>query len=650
MVVIEHGDLLEQRRGGVDVLRVLVRTLALHEQSGAVLLRRSKQGEAPVEGWLLFRLGHPVMAFSSSGLKGLEALLAIEADALDVNNDVELYELSMAALRSTMAEHPDSVLHLEHQTSEHRGDAWWSSVRLPSTSWRRADRLEDIDELALPSEHRRREGQPQHEQEVLHPGGVYLFDSPDPHPMIHLAVELAERGMPLLGLFGLPHASTDITQRLPSPQCYALLSPHGAYQLLQTREEILATVNAFQWGNERSVILLDGLDRLGNAFGDDAMLDIYRSIGDGVRFNDHVLICTTDLEMYDTRVRHGLLSECLPLRVSTVEGWLDDADGLWDHPVLLAPDEEEEQWLEAQIRHQGAKVGGPAYIGDAGLVGGSIEVDETTRQEATKALNDVVSEWPSAQATPPALPQEETAPTSIGATAWRPVDETPVLEGRYVSESPHLSRVVEVPDVKPQKMPKKRLLRPAQPKRPPQLRKAQRLQARKPAPVLPVIDQGLASQKSSAIVTAAPDLPEWPAKRATKDAYRKENMDGYTRRQDQALERQSAIPRPVQTSALRDNVASSPDLTSSALPEPRVPKTVDLPADSEAAPLTNSLRPVEDIVREQAREAASMPQHATDLDEMYEKWTTFEEVDGLDATALYNEKGEALERYKGGSS
>ena len=101
------------------------------------------------------------------------------------------------------------------------------------------------------------------------------------------------------------------------------------------------------------------------------------------------------------------------------------------------------------------EVGGPAYIGDAGLVGGSIEVDETARQEATKALNDVVSEWPSAQATSPALPQEETAPTSIGATAWRPVDETPVLEGRYVSESPHLSRVVEVPDVKPQKMPKK---------------------------------------------------------------------------------------------------------------------------------------------------------------------------------------------------
>ena len=39
MVTIEHGDLIEQRRGGVDVLRVLVRNLAVHEQSGAVLIR-----------------------------------------------------------------------------------------------------------------------------------------------------------------------------------------------------------------------------------------------------------------------------------------------------------------------------------------------------------------------------------------------------------------------------------------------------------------------------------------------------------------------------------------------------------------------------------------------------------------------------------
>ena len=189
MVDVSHGDMLERRRGGVDVLRFIVKTLAMREQSGAVLIRRTQSGDSSHVGWLMFRLGQPVMAFHTSSveLQGLEALLAIEADALDVNNEVELYELTMSALRATMAAHPKSVLHLEHQAGERDGDSWWSSVRLPSTSWRRAARLEDIEELALSSEHRRRVAPALDSEEELQPGGVYLFDSPDPHPMIQLA-------------------------------------------------------------------------------------------------------------------------------------------------------------------------------------------------------------------------------------------------------------------------------------------------------------------------------------------------------------------------------------------------------------------------------------------------------------------------------
>ena len=127
MESIEHGDLIEQRRGGVDVLRVLVRNLAVHEQSGAVCIRSSSSSHDRV-GWLLFRLGQPVMAFHGESVqnKGLEALLAIEQDALEIENEVLLYELTMNALRSTMREHPESVLHLEHQDANNDGASWWS--------------------------------------------------------------------------------------------------------------------------------------------------------------------------------------------------------------------------------------------------------------------------------------------------------------------------------------------------------------------------------------------------------------------------------------------------------------------------------------------------------------------------------------------
>ena len=120
-----------------------------------------------------------------------------------------------------------------------------------------------------------------------------------------------------------------------------------------------AVLNAFQWGNERSVLLIDGLDRLGNALGDAGMLDAFRSMCDGIRFNDHVALVTTDLEMFETAVQRRLLADVTLLRTSDVEAWTNDPDGLWDHPLLLAPDEEEEQWLAAQIEHQGRRSAPP---------------------------------------------------------------------------------------------------------------------------------------------------------------------------------------------------------------------------------------------------------------------------------------------------
>lgn len=649
MVAIEHGDLIEQRRGGVDVLRILVRNLAVHEQSGAVMIRSSTASHGR-QGWLLFRLGQPVMAFhgDDGGQTGLEALLSIEQDALEVENELLLFELTMNALRTVMADHPSSILHLEHHEEKGDSDSWWSSVRLPSSSWRRAARLEDIEALALSTEHRQRApSQGVGAGPVIEPGRIYLLDSPDPHPMIQLGVELAERGMPLLGLFGLPHAETESTRRLPLPQSHALLSPHGSYDVLADRAAISAVVNAFQWGNERSVIVLDGLDRLGNAFGDGGMLDVFRSICDGVRFNDHVALVTTDLAMFETSVQHSLLAEVSLLRSSVVEAWNDDPDALWDQPLLLAPDEEEEQWLDAQIRHQGAKVGGPPVPETVVLEGGSYEPDEEERAQATQALADVVEAWP---AEGPGVPQGASPlaqPIEVGSTAWRPANEQAPIEGRFVSESPRAvdDALIEIHEQKaPRPAPKSRsAVEPA----PPKLRTAQRLPKRKPAPALPSIKQGLTPSRSSAVAGSAPPLPDWPEKTKPVKAYRKENMDVFSEKQERALERHANIKRPMGTNAIKDNVSSSPNLEDLSLPTSKVSKTVRLPSNESAEPLSNSLRPVESETKP-SRETSSKEQVSLNMDEVYRRWSTFDEPDGMDATALYDEYGEALERYKGG--
>ncbi len=76
---------------------------------------------------------------------------------------------------------------------------------------------------------------------------------------------------------------------------------------------------------------------------------------------------------------------------------------------------------------------------------------------------------------------------------------------------------------------------------------------------------------------------------------------------------------------------------------------MELPSSTERKPLTNSLRPVTDGAKD-SREASSKEQALVDIDEAYERWSTFEEPDGMDATALYNEHGEALNRYSGDAS
>jgi len=651
VVDFEHGDLLEERRGGVDVLRVLVRNLAVHEQSGAVEIRASGDEEGR-RGWLLFRLGHPVMAFHDGDVTsvGLDALMAIEDDALNVDNEVRLFELTMNALRATMANHPESVLHLEHQPTEGDGESWWSSVRLPATSWRRVARLEDIEEIALSSEHRRRSSVIANKQ-ALSPGGVYLLDTPDPHPMIHLAVELAERGIPVLGLFGLPHASTEVTQRLPRPQCYALLSPHGGYEVLEDRASLLATVNGFQWGNERSVLVIDGLDRLGNAFGDDVMLNVFRSLCDGARFNDHAVLCSTDLEMFDTSIRHGLLSEATELPRSTLDAWLDEPDLLWDEPFLLAPDEEEEQWLAAQIQHQGAKLGAASSSVEPVLEGGSSEVDDDLRAEATAALSDVVEGWQTPGISPASaspVSDDLQSPTTIGGTTWRPQTDASFNEGRFISESPRF-KAAEDELIQPARRRPTPSATPDLPAGPPKMRTAQRLPTRKKPPVLPQPEVKNHHRQTDALAKTSATLPPWPEHPRKKDAFRKENMDAFSLRQADAVDRQGSRHLAGPSPELRDVVAASPDVDSDGFSEPTSFQTVTLPANTTGQPLSSSLVPVDRDAEKPAREAASYEQKTLDMDAVYRAWATFDEKD-MESSVLYNEKGEALKRYQGDAS
>ncbi|MGB1865581.1 MAG: hypothetical protein ACPH8S_02890 [Poseidonia sp.] len=650
MVNIPHGDLIEQRRGGVDVLRVLAGTLAAHEQSGAVAL--CPPGRSLDEAaWLLFRLGQPVMAFyeSESLLEGLEALVAIEHDAMEVMTDVLLHELSMSDLRATMETFPESVLHLEHMKEGHSGEEWWSSVRLPSSSWRRALRPEDIESMALESEFAQRP--PRQESSAtgpqLLPGSVYLLDSPDPHPMIHLATETAQRGLPIMGMFALPHAMTEITKQLPEPQCFDLLSSNNGYTLLSNVDDMKKSVHNFLWSSERSLVLLDGLDRLGNAMGDNEMLNFFRSLVDLIRMEDHVMLCTTDLNLFDTPVQHGLLGECTVLEQSDLDAWLEQPDDLWEHPALLPADEDEERWIEAQLQHQQHDTG-LSHTSVASFEGGSVEVNEHDRMEATQALGALVEQWPEQPAEQSAGLQDEVPAPPSQPSTWRPNIPAPFNEGRFISEV-----LNDAPEVDPQPLPsikKSKVKQEAVAPSVPKLRTPQRMPRRSAPPSLPAIDPGLEALRSKAVAQSGAALPDWPASRRSSPEFRRENMDGFTQRQERATDRQSRKSSPLQRSSLEANAVASTKIDTGQLPPVVNPKKVPLIAGNESVePLSSTAIAIPELPNDKAREAAQCAQSKPTMEEIYKRWTTFDEEEGLESTALYNEKGEALERYKGGS-
>ena len=212
-------------------------------------------------------------------------------------------------------------------------------------------------------------------------------------------------------------------------------------------------------------------------------------------------------------------------------------------PFLLAPDEEEEQWLEAQIRTKVLKSVARRLWENSAWRAEAIEVDDATRESATQALSEMVSEWSPPEPSADVAPDGQEGLTTIGATSWRPVTSQPV-EGRYVSESPRLKEhdANEV-DRAPRPARKRRAVKASAPPAP-SLRKPA-LPSRKPEPALPSIGEGVLRCKASAVVSSAPTLPDWPAERRTNRAYRKENMDGFEQRQERAIQRQSGVPRPL---------------------------------------------------------------------------------------------------------
>ncbi len=417
MVELPQGDVTEVRRGDRDALRILSSDMTKLATTGFIRTERKPKDAMPRVGHILFLEGHPTLAIHEGDaiVFGLEALLEIEDDAVPMEALLAVHELPTNEAQRVAALHTNAFLHLETvDRATDQEERWWSNVQLRPGSWRREERLPELEVVVEAPEavrQRSRAYMQRYEglERMIHPGDALLFDALDPAHLFTLAGHLANHGRPILVISRHDPDSLNVEHNLPAAACHWLSTSDHPRAIPPSLEQVRTKIDAFLWENMRAVVLLEGIEYLAGVNGDGRTIDFIRDVVDGVRMDDHVLLSTADMNAFELEPRHRM-SRCLTLiEPFEIEHWLTEPELILDHPLCAPPTEEEGQWIEQQLQrgleHSPTQTSTP-YDG-GGMVGGHEPADEFERQEATAMLESQVRSWAEPEPTAKAPPTQE---------------------------------------------------------------------------------------------------------------------------------------------------------------------------------------------------------------------------------------------------
>ena len=342
------GDVLETRRGGVDVLRHLAQELATLEQNGSIQIIRNIPNVGERVGHLLIFDGTLAAAFhrADKNRLGIEALLEIESDASTLDATMSLHEMNEATYNSTLSQYPDARL-VAADEGEKEG-VWWASVRTPRRKIERAERLPELKpSVSVPEVLRRRSEARLRNQQgtMLQRGQVWLEHSIEVDDAFHLARQMNELNEPFLVLSRQPppHMENYFKKGL---EHYRWLSETEHERTLEpSLESIRTAVDVFFEQHKKCALFMEGIEYLSGIHGEQRVIEMIRSIIDQTRLNGNVFILTSNLEAFSTQQRARLERECSHLSKEQLQSWLLDVEILAEHPYFQMIDEGEEEAL-----------------------------------------------------------------------------------------------------------------------------------------------------------------------------------------------------------------------------------------------------------------------------------------------------------------
>ena len=432
MVELPQGDVTEIRRGDRDALRILSADIAKLATTGFIRTERKPKEKMPRVGHILFIEGHPVLAIHEAEtiVFGLEALLEIEDDAAPLDALVAIHELPSTDAQRICHLYPNAYLNLE--TTENNGakdERWWSNVKLKPGSWRREERLPELEVSVEAPEAVRQKSRAYMQryegmERMIHPGDALLLDAQDPDSMFTLAGHLANHGRPILVISRHDVDALSVKHNLPAAACHWLSNGTHPRALNPSVESVRVAIDAFLWENMRAVILIEGVEYLAGMNGDDRTIDFIRDVVDGVRMDDHVVLITTDLNTFELEPRHRLTRCLTPILAHEIAHWLTEPDLILDHPLCAPPTDEERQWIEQQLQRAVEHSPDAVQASGASLVGGREPTTQAEIIQATQALSSQIEAWTDEQQPP--IEETETQPQQIFEhQAIEPIPDTP---------------------------------------------------------------------------------------------------------------------------------------------------------------------------------------------------------------------------------
>ena len=395
---LPSGILIESRKGSSDVLSTMAADFATLSTSGYLKAERRTSSGLDKIGYLVFANGEPIIAIhEANGItQGIDALLEIEADSVIIDCELSAVELNDDVVSEIRRLYKDASLALEDGIAQTQ-DNWWMGAEIDNSSWARAERLPDYENIITAPEEiqefTRAMLARSDVDEYLDSSKAILVDEDEPKLVFELISLLAVNGKSVFSLARQPTKELVGTYGIPSSNCLRFTETAGEGNIVASLENVNRKFDELLWESERSVICVEGIEYLASLHGENRVLDLLRTMIDKVRNEDHLLLIGCNLSAFDTMFRATISTELEIKDIQTIRSWISLGELIADQPLFQLVDEAESLWIEAELNSALSTNENEEMISMESLQGGSQKIGTEIANEVGKDLTNMMKEW-----------------------------------------------------------------------------------------------------------------------------------------------------------------------------------------------------------------------------------------------------------------